>query len=360
MHIPSEVLLIFFRHCGIQPRKWYSSFSDTEVQSCSRCGVCIDVCQMNDAGIHDAQAVYFVRGMRDRFVPAEIAKKCLVCGRCQEACPVGIQIDALHLIKRRELGSGFTTDFRYLPKVNTRFGEVVYFSGCMSHLTPSIIRSMKGLLDQAGLSWVHLDEDRSVCCGRPMMIAGKDRQASELIEHNKNLIRMTRAKVLVTSCPICYRVFREEYNLPIRIMHHSQFLLELVKTGKIPLQGNFRKVAYHDPCDLGRGSEVYEAPRVLLQKVADFVPVSSEAADARCCGGSLGMFTATEKQRDAITKGALDVLLENDPEILATACPLCKKTFAKHSPVKVLDLAELLYDAMVKPSGSVSAHSHRG
>jgi Fe-S oxidoreductase len=358
MHIPTEILLIFFRHCGIQPGKWHTSFSDVEVQSCSRCGVCIDVCQMNDAGIHDAQAVYFIRGMRDRYVPEDIARKCLICGRCQQACPVGINIDSLHLIKRRELGSGSVAGFAYLPVTKTRFAEVIYFSGCMTHLTPSIIKAMKGILDQAGISYLHLDEDRSVCCGRPMMIAGKDRQASELIEYNKNLIRMTRAKLLVTSCPICYRVFKEEYNLPIRIIHHSQYLLDLVKTGRIPLQGHFRKVVYHDPCDLGRGSHVYKAPRELLEKVADCLPVSQDAAHALCCGGSLGIFTASEMQRDAITKKAVDVLIENKPEMIATACPLCKKTFGRHSPVEVKDLAELVYAAMVKPSYSVSGHFH--
>jgi Fe-S oxidoreductase len=236
MHIPTEILLIFFRHFGIQPGKWYSSFSDVEVMACSRCGVCIDVCQLNEAGIHDSQAVYFIRGVRDKYVPEEISRKCLVCGRCQEVCPVGINTDSLRLIKRRELVSGQASDFGYLAPLQGAAsveGEVVYFAGCMSHLTPSIIRAMKGILEHAGISFVHLDGDRSVCCGRPLMIAGKDRQAHDLVDLNKQLIRRTRAKMLVTSCPICYRVFREEYNLPIRIQHHTQFIRDLVNSGKI-------------------------------------------------------------------------------------------------------------------------------
>lgn len=380
MHIPTEVLLIFFRHFGIQPKKWYSSFSDIEVQACSRCGVCIDVCQMNDAGITDSQAVYFIRNVRDKYVPEEISRKCLVCGRCQDVCPVGISADSLRLIKRRELVSGQASDFSYLniltdirkQEPSTRVGsvypanlpqyrevEVVYFSGCMSHLTPSVIRAMKEILDRAGVSFMHLDEDRSVCCGRPLMIAGKDRQAHDLIETNKQLIRSTKAKILVTSCPICYRVFREDYNLPIRIMHHTQFILDLVKTGKIPLQGYFKKVAYHDPCDLGRGSGVYEAPRELLGKIANMVAVAQETNNAMCCGGSLGMFEASQDQRNAMTSGALDVLLKGEPDMIATACPLCKKTFEKQSPVEVKDIAELVYEALPKTAyynASVQSH----
>ncbi len=352
MHIPTEVLLIFFRHLEIQPKKWYSSFSDVEVQACSRCGVCIDVCQLNDAGINDSQAVYFIRGVRDKYVPEEISRKCLLCGRCQEACPVGISTDSLRLIKRRELVSGQASDFSYLTPCQDGApcqGEVVYFAGCMSHLTPAIIRAMKGIMEQAGISYVHLDENGSVCCGRPLMIAGKDRQAHDLIDYNKRLIGLTHAKLLVTSCPICYRVFREEYNLPIRIQHHSQFILELVKTGKIPLQGHFKNVAYHDPCDLGRGSGVYKAPRELLSKIADLVPVSQDANNALCCGGSLGIFEASQQQQNAMTAVTLENLMKNQPEILATACPLCKKTLEKQSPVAVKDIAELVYEALPKP-----------
>ena len=365
MHIPTEVLLIFFRKFGIQPKKWYSSFSDVEVQACSRCGVCLDVCQLNDAGISDSQAVYFIRGVRDKYVPEEISRKCLLCGRCQEVCPVGISADSLRLIKRRELVSGQASDFSWLgletpfQAMPPRQSEVVYFAGCMSHLTPSIIRAMKGIMRQAGISYTHLDEDRSVCCGRPLMIAGKDRQAHDLIEFNKRLIRLTRAKLLVTSCPICYRVFREEYNLPIRIQHHSQFILDLVKTGKIPLQGYFKKVAYHDPCDLGRGSRVYEAPRELLSKISDIVPVAEEANNSMCCGGSLGIFQVSQDQRNAITTGALNILLKNQPDIIATACPLCKKTFEKQSTVVVKDIAELVYASLPKPVYySASDQSH--
>ncbi|MCK9219382.1 MAG: (Fe-S)-binding protein [Bacteroidales bacterium] len=360
MHIPTEVLLIFFRHAGIQPKKWYSSFSDTEVQSCSRCGVCIDICQMNTAGIHNAQTVYFIQGVRDRYVPEEITQKCLVCGRCQEICPVGINTDSLRLIKRRELGSGQSTDFSYLKSDDKpKTAQIVYFSGCMTHLTPSIIRAMTGILENAGISYLHLDKDRSICCGRPLMIAGKDRQANELIEINKQIIHETRATLLVTSCPICYRVFREEYNLPIRIQHHSQFILDLIKTGKIPLQGQFKKVVYHDPCDLGRGTKTYEAPREVLSKVTDLLPVKQEANNALCCGGSLGILNVTQQQRAMITKEALDILLENKPEILATACPLCKKTFATHASIPVMDIAELVYQSIPKPSYSASAQSHQ-
>lgn len=343
MHIPTEIILIFFRKFGIQPKKWTSSYSETEIQACSRCGVCIDVCQLNTAaGITDIQAVYFIRGMRDQFVREDIAMKCLICGRCQEACPVGIHTDSLRLIKRREIGTGQATSFSYLQHEQTRNAKVIYFAGCMSHLTPSIPRGMVKIMDQAGIDYLFLDQDRSVCCGRPLMLAGRDKQANELIEFNKNAIRQTRADLLVTSCPICYRVFREEYNLPIRILHHTQFLLDLVKEEKISLQNSLLKVAYHDPCDLGRGSRVYEAPRDLLARVSNMTAVDQQGKDALCCGGSLGLFPVTSQQKDMISRETLDCLMKSGPDVLVTACPLCKKTFSKQAEIPVMDVAELI------------------
>jgi Fe-S oxidoreductase len=347
MHIPSEILLIVFRHCGIQPKKWGSSFSILEAHSCSRCGVCIDACQLNfAAGITNIQAVYFIRGQREQYVPENVALTCMVCGRCQQACPVGIKVDSLRLIKRREIGSGQVSDFSYIRSSHPGFADVVYFAGCMSHLTPSIPIAMEGIFKEAGVNYLFLDRSGSICCGRPLMLAGKDKQANELIEFNKILMRQTNAKLLVTSCPICYKVFREEYNLPIRIQHHSQYLLNLVKDGRIALQSQHRRVVYHDPCDLGRGGNIYQDPRELLGKISDLVPAVKECADALCCGGSLGLMNTTIEKKDKVTKNALGYLLNDKPDILVTACPLCKKTFSKHSGTEVRDIAEMVHDAI--------------
>ena len=348
MHIPAELLLILFRKFGIKHKKQHSVFSEVEVLSCPKCGVCIDVCQMSSATeVRDAQAVYFIRKIRDEQVSGDLAMKCLVCGRCQEVCPVGINIDSLHLIKRSEFFLNHTVDHSYLENGReTRKADILYFAGCMTHLTPSIIRAMNEIMKKAGLKYMQMDVEKTVCCGRPFMLSGKNDQASEMMESNKKMIEDSGAELLVTSCPICYRVFKEEYGLSINVQHHSQFLLDLIKKGRIPLQAYFHKVAYHDPCDLGRGTGEYSAPRELLSKVADLAPVIKENNDSVCCGGSLGMFSMPLPQREAITREALENLLSSSPDILATACPLCKKTFSRFSPVEVKDISELVNDSI--------------
>ena len=134
--------------------------------------------------------------------------------------------------------------------------------------------------------------------------------------------------------------------MPIRIEHHSQYILDLVKDGRIALQSQHRKVVYHDPCDLGRGGNIYNAPRELLGKISDLLPSENERADALCCGGSLGLLNTPVSKKDEVTKNALETLLKNRPDLLVTACPLCKKTFSKHSKTEVRDIAEMVHDAI--------------
>ena len=347
MHIPMELMLILYRNFGIKPKKGSEYYSEIEILSCSRCGVCIDVCQMNTAtGIQDMQAVYFLQSIRNEQVMEDITDKCLVCGRCQDICPVGIHTDYHRLAQRESFRQLQPHDFSYLQKEIVRKAEVVYFAGCMSHLTPAIPKAMKKILDTARVDYLFLDEDRSVCCGRPMMLAGKTSQAEDLVRQNRELILNSGAGTLVTSCPICFRVFKEEYKLEIRILHHTQYLLELIKKGKVPLQTYFRKVAYHDPCDLARGSGIIDEPRELLRKIADPVNTECDGKDGLCCGGSLGLLNTGSAERSSITKEALLPYLKDDPELLITACPLCKKTLAKHSPVQVMDIAELMEQAI--------------
>jgi Fe-S oxidoreductase len=347
MHIPVEVMLIFCRNFGIHPRKGADYLTEIEVLSCPRCGVCIDICQMNSAaGIQDIQSVYFLQSIRNQQVMESFAMRCLVCGRCQDVCPVGIHLDFQRIVQRESFQKKQLQDYSYLPASLPRKAEVVYFAGCMSHLTPAIPRAMKKILATAGVDFLFMDEDSSVCCGRPLMLAGKSKQAEELVEQNKRMIIDSGATTLVTSCPICFRVFREEYELDIRILHHTQYLLELIKKGKIPLQTYHRKTAYHDPCDLGRGSEIFTEPRELLRKISDPVGTENEFRQSLCCGGSLALLNASTEEKNKITKEALASYMECKPEILVTACPLCKKTFAKHSPVKVMDIAELVMEAI--------------
>jgi Fe-S oxidoreductase len=349
MHIPTEVMLIFLRHYGIKPNLHFNQYSNFEIQSCPKCGVCIDACPVHAGADKDGiPPAYFLRTLKDNKPDLSATYDCLLCGRCEAYCPVGININALRVSQRVRYARNLNGSFHYLKPARGKEAEVAYFAGCMTHLTPSIKIAMEKIMTAAGVDYQFIDRDGSVCCGRPLWMAGKEEQARELMAHNKRLIESTKCKTLVLSCPICLKIFREEYGLDIELLHHSQYILRLAEQQKIKLEREGLQVSFHDPCELGRGSGIYEEPRQLIRQVARLVSAGEEREMSMCCGGSLGSTGVNCYQRDKVSLTALKTLTVNDPDTLITACPLCKKTFQKDSPVEVLDISELVARKMVE------------
>ena len=175
------------------------------------------------------------------------------------------------------------------------------------------------------------------------MLSGKTAEAQAMIAKNTELINKSGAKKLVLSCPICYKVFKEEYKLEgIEIQHHTQYINELIKKGKLKVDKTNVNYVYHDPCELGRAFGVYDEPREVIENVGNLLKAKSEKELSICCGGSLGSFNLTQKERDEITGNSVADLMFNNPDQIVTACPLCLKTFARKSPVPVKDIAEIV------------------
>jgi len=347
MHIPTEVMLIFLRNYGLQTRKYYTSVSEVEVYSCSRCGLCIDRCQLPDAQIVKPISVYFIRSVRNNSIDSKTLYNCMLCGRCTESCPVGIDVNALRIAKREEFNIKNKFTYNFEKPVVPMHSKVIYFAGCMGHLTPGVIKSMKTIFEAAGENYWFMDQDKGVCCGRPLMMAGQYNAALQLMNHNRAIINRSDAQLLVTSCPICYKVFKDKYNLKIKVMHHSEYINYLIENKRIDVARTNVSAVYHDPCELGRGAGVYNEPRAVLNNILNLKTTSQEQEKALCCGGSLGNFEIQNSQRTQIRDKALDVLMESKPDMLVTACPLCKRTFAKGNHIVVKDIAEVVKDALI-------------
>lgn len=347
MHIPAEVLLIYMRNLGFHPGKKYDGFSVVEVNSCPSCGVCKEECQLNTSLSHEQIVpAYFLKKVKREKPAVQAVEECLLCGRCQEVCPVGIHVNDIRQQRREIHYKEIVSDYSFLKPEPVKKADVVYFAGCMTHLTPGIKQAMVKILSEARVDYLFLDKEGGICCGRPLQMAGQWESARQLVEVNKKMIRETRAKVFVTSCPICLKVFKEEYKLKMEVLHHSQYISRLIESGKIHVSLSDHEVAYHDPCELGRGCGIYKEPREVISRIAGLQESSQEKADSLCCGGSLGSFSLQYDQRKTLRKDTLDILLANDPDFLVTACPLCKKTFSPGSSVPVMDLAELVASQM--------------
>ena len=346
MHIPTEVLLIFLRNFGIKSRKIYDGFSQIEVNACPRCGLCIDICPLN-RHFENTKIVpaYYLKSIRDKKVREDVTFDCLMCGRCKEYCPVGIDTLAQRSLQRSKfISDGSTLDYLREPLIVK--ADVAYFAGCMTHLTPSIKIAVKEILKAAGKNFTSIDAEGGSCCGRPQILAGNYQLAEKMIEYNKKLIKESKAKILLVSCPICYKVFKDDYKLNIEVLHHTEYFSRLIDTDKIPFKKLNKTVVYHDPCELARGEGVYKQPRNILKKVSILKRSKTEKKKSLCCGGSIGIFNISDEERRVVTNDVINVLSEPKPDYIITSCPLCKKTFSGATEKPVKDIAEIIQLAM--------------
>lgn len=344
MHIFTEIPHIFLKEYGVHPTAKASSVDNFQIQACSRCGLCIDNCPMqSDLDLKKQLPVYFLRDRRSGSDCSASADECLMCGRCTVACPVGIDINMLRQNSR-------TTNHRheddntysYLGTPNAERGKVGYFSGCMTKLTPATIVSMTKIFKAAKEDAVYLDEEGGVCCGRPLMLSGELESARKLMNFNKELITKSGVTTLVTSCPICLKVFKEEYALEgVEVLHHTQYIDRLLAEGRITVAADETKYTYHDPCELGRGSKVYDEPRRVVSAVGTLVEATSHGENSHCCGSSLAHTLLTTNQKQKLRDIALSEFVATGASMLVTSCPMCMSAFNTKA-LKVQDIAEVV------------------
>jgi len=120
----------------------------------------------------------------------------------------------------------------------------------------------------------------------------------------------------------------------------------LMDQKKISVTQSDLSMVFHDPCELGRGSGIYEQPRDILKQLGELKACSTEREKALCCGGSLSNAVIELDTQIKIRNHALEVLTESKPDVLATACPLCKKSFVHGNKAKVMDIAEIVADCL--------------
>lgn len=348
MHIPTEIVYIFLKNWGIKQGKQFTGISQFQLYSCSRCGICIDQCQLgNSLGMTDTQPVYFLKKIRHGKDYAIQTENCLMCGRCEAACPVDLRLNALRLSQRPDYTRITKNTYDYVPATPAHQAKIAYFAGCMGHLTPQVIHSIRFIFGKAGIDYTFIDEGGGICCGRPMMLSGNHNAATAIIEKNKIYIKNSGATLLVTSCPICYKTFKEDYQLDIQVMHHTEYINLLIQEKVLQPRQSELKTVFHNPCELGRGCGVYAAPEEILKTVSRKLTTAYDGKKSLCCGGSLANSYLTNIQRTQLSQDTLNAYLTYKPDILVTACPLCKKTLSKSdSQVPVKDIAEVVAQAI--------------
>ena len=347
MHIFTEIPLIFLRHYELRSTEKEGSFDHFQVEACSRCGICIDPCQLQSVlGINDVQSVYFLRDRRYRMLRLATADNCLMCGRCAEKCPVDIDLNTLRLNSRdtmRNVPDEKRYDYFKGLDRSSGEGKVGYFAGCMTLLTPRTMSAMDKVFRAAGEEVWWADREGGVCCGRPLKLAGETDSARKMMKYNADLFRKHGITTLVTSCPICLKVFREDYELAgIEVLHHSEYILRLIRAGRLDVVHGPTRFTYHDPCELGRGSGIYDEPRAVIEAVGELLEPAQTRENAPCCGSSVANTAISDGQQVRLAQAVAEELEATGAEVIVTACPLCKKAIGRGTRGEVRDLAEIV------------------
>lgn len=384
-----------------------------ELDACTRCGECIEWCPTftekpeEDAitPLRKIEAVHrFVNqqyGLWARiFGPRPLDREavrvhsagtydCTLCGRCSVVCPVHIDTRQLWIAVREtlvgqemypaafdDLRETVTTQYNLsgdpnedrliwsdnLPDPPEGVGgkeqaEVVYFVGCVSSFYPqsySVPQSVVEILDKAEVDFMTLGGEEW-CCGFPLIIAGMGDAAVESVQHNVEAARKTGAKRLVAACPSCYHTWKHDYPrilgepLGFEVLHATEVLEGIINEGRVQLEPFKRPVTYHDPCDLGRTSGIYEAPRNIIRAIpdVDFREMEHTREYSLCCGGGGDVEMADADLTAAVAHRRIEEAKAAEAKVILSACQQCKRTLAmaarrERMRVRVMDIAELV------------------
>lgn len=179
------------------------------------------------------------------------------------------------------------------------------------------------------------------------------REMEELIAHNLEKIKDVDARSIVFTCPSCYHTWKHAYNPDLKLYHASQYINELIKENRIELKNLDATVTYHDPCDLGRNSGVYDEPRDVLKAIPGItlVEMPQNRKFSFCCGGGGNLEMTNPELSANVAQMKIDMIEKTGADMVATSCQQCVRTIATRARKQkkglvVKDLTELVVEAM--------------
>ena len=128
----------------------------------------------------------------------------------------------------------------------------------------------------------------------------------------------------------------------VEVLHHSEYILRLMRQGRLSVKYSAATFTYHDPCELGRGSGIYDEPRAVIEAVGHLMEPAHTREDSLCCGSSVANTAINDAQQLTIAEGVAHELDETGAETVVTSCPLCKKAIMRGSKRRVADLSEIV------------------
>lgn len=366
--------------------------------ACTRCGRCEDVCPANGTGDVFSPA-RIMRQLQAANAPSaapldllslandEQVGLCTTCGRCEIACPVGLEpLSAILELRRRAAfdgvfepghesalrlvaAAGCTWDKSKSSALNLQSpvpwpmgsdgipADLVYWVGCAGRYDPAgqrVATKVAELLNHAGVRWTTAGAEE-LCTGDAARRMGDEGLFQKLALQNMELLRQASCKKLLVSCAHCFNTFANEYpalGSSFEVVHHSELLLQMLKDGRLrKLSMLPTKVTFHDPCYLGRYNGRFTPARELLDAIegVERVEMSESCEHSRCCGGGGGRLWRHDEPGARMAARRAKQAADTDAEILVTGCPFCltmlEDTGSK-AGVRTLDISEIVAGAV--------------
>ena len=239
--------------------------------------------------------------------------------------------------------------------------DMLLWVGCTGALVERNVNatiSLVKVLQAAGVNFGVLGETEN-CCGDPARRAGYDFQFQIMAEQNIEIFKGHNITQIVTACPHCYNVFKNEYPQyggNFKVVHYTQLIADLIEQGRLKLTNQLTSaLCYHDPCYLGRYNSEYSAPRKILRGVPGLSLREMERSHSRsfCCGGGGGHLWIEELPGTRISEIRINDVLKSGADTVVTACPYCLQMMEEaieskqiKESLKAMDMAELVENAI--------------
>jgi Fe-S oxidoreductase len=237
--------------------------------------------------------------------------------------------------------------------------EVLFWVGCAGSFdqrAQKVTVAFCKILNELNINFAILGKEES-CTGDPARRAGNELAFQMKAQENIMVLNNYSVRKIVATCPHCFNILKNEYPKlglqDTQVLHHSQFLQELIDEGRLKVNGGAfqgKTITYHDSCYLGRANEVYEAPRDVIQAIdKDLVEMRDHKQKGLCCGaGGAQMFKEDEPGDGRINSARTEQVIETGADVVAANCPFCITMLQdglkeRNKPnVMVLDLSELI------------------
>ena len=400
---------------GVREISEYTWKQLLDLEACTNCGRCQDVCpahlsqkplsprrmtqNLKDHLWREGPKLFATppdqrqpEGIMETTVSEDELWACTACMACEEACPVYIEQISRNIDLRRYLvlvetkySSEVRLTLKNLEKSNNPWGmsrgvrtewtkgleiktfaevtdpEILFWVGCCGSLdarNQRVATSVVKILQACQVRFGILGNEEG-CCGDPARRIGNEYLFQTIAEANIEIMKGYGVKKILTLCPHCFHTLKNEYPQfggEFQVIHHTQFLTELLTSGKLKLTKPIDKViTYHDSCYLGRANQIYEAPRKILHSIPGLKLIEMERHHNRsfCCGAGGGRMWMEEHIGTRINQMRTDQAIEVKAEWVGTACPYCLtmlgdgiKEKGKAETMAAYDLSELVEKSM--------------